>query len=323
MKTSPILTLVVTLAVATTFLCDRGPAELLAQPGATGGESKQSTKEKPEAPAKPKAATGTDAVAAITTLKTARESLEQYRSIKAQIIETVTIGSRRFKATGSYIQGTRESLKLRLEYHIKIGKLEGTLLEVCDGKVLWSRQKIGSDARITRRDVRQILQALKAAKPGPESALAAELGMGGIPALLASLEQTMDFNRQSTEIIDEKPFTVIHGSWKQEVLARFQAPNATASGALPDYIPERVRIYFDSQLFPRRILYLKRQSNNKYRPMVSLSLVKVVLNEPVNDKDFVFVPPDDVFQDDITKQFLQRITGAPAQPPASTPQQKP
>ena len=150
---------------------------------------------------------------ALNTLRTAREKLTApgVRSIKSRIIERVAIGDRRFRLEGTYVQGTDLRLKLELKVLPESSEeaLEGSFSEVCDGTILWARHQIGSQVRVTRRDVRQILNASKSG--GDANLLAVELGLGGLPALLASLERAMNFDSLTQEEVNGKKFTVIGG----------------------------------------------------------------------------------------------------------------
>ena len=215
---------------------------------------------------------------ALKTLQKARKSLIEQQSIQADILETVALGSRKFQAKGKYLQGT--DLKLRLEFQVKLGGTEGSLLEVCDGQVLWSRQTIGGQTQVTRRDVRQILEVAAENRTMPKIMLQAELGLGGLPAMLAALENTMVFTSMKQEEVDQQQFTVIEGKWKDEYRRQFQGGAAAEKDApLPEFIPDRIRIFLsEGTLFPRRILYLKhRVKQNTFRPMVSLDFTNVKL----------------------------------------------
>lgn len=249
-----------------------------------------------------------------STLKAAREKLLRFNSIKAKIIENVAISDRRFKAEGVYLQGS--NLRLRLELTVKAGSLTGTILEVCDGQVLYTQYSLGDTPRITRRDVKQILEATKTATKNPESQLVAELGLGGLPALLASVEQAMKFAKTREETIDGQTFTVLEGAWGKDFMDQWKAVNKKAE-RLPEHIPDSVRIYLDSKtLLPRRFVYLKQPTEKGTpRPMVTLDFVDLVLNAPLNDDEFYYVPPDGINPDDITHAYLERLRpkGQPAQ----------
>lgn len=268
-------------------------------------------------------ASSTPAVNPTETLRAARERLSstEIRSVKARLIERVSIGDRKFTVEGSYLQGP--DLRIRLEFHVAIGsgkaKLEGSLLEVCDGTVLWTRNAIGKQPRITRRNVRQILDAAKSSDM--QTILTAELGLGGLPAMLASIEKAMVFQEQREAEINGKKFTMIEGAWNESYRERFQ--RVSKGDRLPEHIPDGVRVYFEPEiLFPRRIEFLKQSEDGKLSQMVQLDLVDIVLNAQVDMSQFEFVKPDGEFPVDITDAYLKQLSAlnppprAPAEPPA-------
>ncbi len=253
--------------------------------------------------------------AGLAYLRKAHEALVQHTSIQANLVEQVAIGDRRFQIEGTYVGA---GLKLRLEFKVQIaGGASGALLEVCDGDVLWSRMDLPDSRRVTRRDVRQILKAVTTSKSVPDGVLLAELGLGGLPALLSSLERTMSFTLQREETIADRPLVVLRGVWRPEFSGRWPRDG---KGQLPTYIPDEIRVYFDRETqFPARLLYLKREADGKgLEPLVSLEFRDVVLDGPVKEQQFLFVPPDDVAPQDITRQYLDQIRQANA-PAATTP----
>ena len=302
----------------------RATAKSAASPGtkarkraasATGQPSSSTTSgSKPQA-----AAANKEDAAAQAVLKRARNKLIGYKSVRARIVENVVLGERRFKASGSYLQGT--DLRLKLEFHVRVGTsksaTEGSLLQVCDGDVLWTRFKVGDQVRITRRNVRKILKEAKAGNNLSRNLLVVELGLGGLPALLASIEKVNRFDKVETKQIDGKPFTVLSGRW----IAKYR--NQLAAGSkdgkrLPAHVPDSLRIYFDREDFPRRIVFRKTQTDSSVsRPMVTLDFDKIVLNGKIDDAEFEFVPPKDVVPIDVTGLYLKQL--APAKPPAGKP----
>lgn len=251
------------------------------------------------------AAAEPESAAAKAALDQARQRLLAYQSIKAKLEETVVTPNRRFKVVGSYLQGRGADLKLRMEFQARLGSTVGSVLEVCDGQVLWTRHQIDTDVRISRRDVRQILQA--AADNGlPENLITVELGFGGLPGLLASIEKSMQFDLYKEDADDGRKLIILEGGWRPEMLAVWQGNNSKA--ALPDYVPTRIRLYLDGEtLFPRRILYLRRNAEKILRPLVSLDFSDVETNVPIDGAIFKFVPPEGIFPEDLTPQFLEQI----------------
>lgn len=147
--------------------------------------------------------------------------------------------------------------------------------------------------------------------------LEAELGLGGLQALLASFEKKMVFGPVKQEKIGDTSFAVIQGAWNEEFLKAFQPPNQNSSAGqarLPNHVPDFVRIHFDrKKLFPRKIQYFKKHPTRKfYLPVVTLRFVNVVLNAPVEAGQFEYAGPEGVFVNDITKQYIAGIKAAVA-----------
>ena len=249
-------------------------------------------------------------VQATALLKKSREKLLSYTSIRAQITETVDIGPKPFVISGSYLQGN--DLKLRLEFqvqsHKKDGKPVGTLLEICDGQVLWTEHTIKGTSRVTRRDVQAILKQASLNPKSRPNMLVANLGLGGLPGLLAAIQKNMQFQSVAEKTVNGKTLTVLNGTWKKEFLAQWKGNDPKAAVQLPPYVPSAIRIYLDPQsLFPRRIVYLKN-NNNTLESIVTLNFTKVTLNAPIDKAEFSYEPPDGVFPADVTNQYLKQLT---------------
>jgi outer membrane lipoprotein-sorting protein len=239
-------------------------------------------------------------------LRACRERLTSVKSIKARVTQRVSIGGRRFRTEGSYAQGT--DLRLRLEFKVQQGSgkdaIAGSFLEVCDGTVLWTRRQIGDQQKITRRDVRQILNAARTS--GEPQLLTVELGLGGLPGLLAALERSMTFTPPTEQKINGKTFSVVAGKWNDSVLQRFKAH--AVQKRLPNHIPDAARVYFEPELlFPRRIAFLKAASDGELEPMVEMDFLDITINAEIAEREFDFVPPDGVRTVDVTNEYLEQL----------------
>lgn len=265
------------------------------------GDAKPATEKKEPKPADP-----ATIKAATDFIKKLHESLYTRNSIKADVEQTASIGTQQFQIDGHYLSSGQ---KLRLEYAIRPDQgVAGSLLEICDGKDLWSLTTVGKTQRVTHRDVQQIKAAVTANRNVPDVVLTAELGLGGLTALLASLERTMIFDAMKEESGEDGARTIIQGRWKPEIVQRWPRGK---DDMLPAYIPDLVRIWVDSKaMFPTRIVYIKRvieKEKKVYRPLVSLKFKNVEFDAPVNDDQFTFEPPEGVVPEDITRQFLDRM----------------
>jgi outer membrane lipoprotein-sorting protein len=263
-------------------------------------------------------------------LDRARRKLLKLSSVAATIVETVTVADRSFKAEGRYLQtGLKPSdWRLRLELVVKIGETEGSLLEVCDGGVLWTRTEIEfskkkdrkdrKETTVTRRDVGQIMSAArKSTDEKMQSELIASLGLGGLPALIAAVEKDMKFAPVvKEETLRDRPVYAIQGTWTNEYTAKLRESGRGAQSLLLALLPDSLRLSIDRETgVPLRILYLKKVPGREVsRPMLTLDLLNVELDQPINSSEFNYEPPADVTPIEQTKIFVDMLTATGAQP---------
>jgi outer membrane lipoprotein-sorting protein len=274
--------------------------------------------------------------AAQELLSQMRARLDGLESLRCTLHETAVLSGMKFVAQGQYFQasGNRvrlefqiapvssvrasdaDSLKLKDEAPAAIPEKEaaGSLLQVSNGSVLYSWWKNGKDSRVTRRNVAAILKAADESKLYDPARALQDLGLGGLNALFARLETSMEFSKVRRERQGEASYLILTGRWNQKFRKEvFQIADDVE--VLPqEFLPEYVRIYIDeATTLPRRIQYLKRSQNpgqKLIRPIITLDLREIVLNEAVDDSRFVFTPPENVREDDITEQTVQSILQA-------------
>jgi hypothetical protein len=281
---------------------------------------------KPSAPEEDQDEAPAESAEAVALLEQARQRIRSFQSVKADLTETVLIGPRRFRAEGSYLQ--RGEAEVLFEFTLTVkganGKpLNGSLLEVCNGQILWMSYQVGSDVQVTRRDIAQIMEAAKQSPSIEGELLSSQLGLGGIAGLLASLQRSMTFESLTEEIVDGNPYRMIAGGWSQKYLRKLKSLGSGEDFVLPDYIPDRVRIFFDVNTdFPRRILYLK-SIEGKSQPMLALDFFNVQTNVPISNDAFLFAPPPDVLPQDITQEVISRIKSAGGNRPPAQREQPP
>lgn len=249
--------------------------------------------------------------APVDYLKSALKQLEQRRSIRAGVAERVHLTEPPYKMTGTYLAA---GLKLRLNYQAKLPNgATGQMTEVSDGERLWSFTELPGAKRVTRRDLRQILAAAESALPSPERAAGIDLALGGLPALLTSIQRSMDFDALKEEMVEQRKMVILQGKWNEEWMGRL----AGKSGEIPGHIPDALRVYFAADTaFPERFLYLKLQPNKKYKPLLDLQFQNVVLDAPTDEREFDFTPPEDVEPEDVTRQFLDQLFPREGKPAA-------
>lgn len=195
--------------------------------------------------------------------------LETRSSVTARIRQQATIGGMPFHATGTYRQqggGTRRNVRWLLKS--QRNGVPVTLLQVSDGRHLWSDRNMASGQEIDRIDL--WLLRRKVSAPLPETAPAAGQAVsspiapqtggsfGGLPMLLESLRDNFEFT--APRHFYYKPLDVevvgLIGRWRPETLAAILAPPAAEKGEAGTEPPGLTAAALRQQL----IDYLKKRS---------------------------------------------------------------
>ena len=241
-------------------------------------------------------------------LSDARDRLMTYPSLTAEVVQQAELPSGRCQSSGRYVAGAFP--KLRVEMDAELGPLAMHTIDVCDGQVLWSVRELRSvsdpteaaDIRVSRRDIERIRQELAAGEQTPRQTLAAELGVGGLPALLAGLQDAFEFTEQS----GDAGTRLLVGRWKADSLAELKLAKAG------DRIPKEVRLTLDAAtLVPTRVLYVGDRDGEPYAIMnVEFRNFSA---EPIEDEAiFRYTPPREVEIDNRTDTTLRAIRGEPS-----------
>ena len=314
--------------------------------GWTGLRSIQAQQDSPAAAEKPAPEKGSGEVAkeaapsepspediaqADALLQEARHSLLNRQSFQADMQQQIILGDRRLKAEGTYISGPFP--KLRLEYKIRVGSMQGSLTEICDGTILHTQKAIGKagakdpELLFTRRDVQKILAASENSANLPVASLGAEMGIGGLPAILASIDRCMIGKRVTDEEFEGQMCRVYHGAWDPVVRQRYQAGIGAESdrvmASLVPFFPDTVRVFFAADtLLPVKIAYFKNDQDEAgkitgERALMLLEFRNLKLDQPVPSTTFQFVLPSGREEVDTTKDFLQLVHAANAAMPVA------
>jgi hypothetical protein len=86
-------------------------------------------------------------------------------------------------------------------------------------------------------------------------------------------------------------------------------------------LPDSVRLSIDRETgVPLRIVYLKKMPGRDVsRSMLTLDLLDVELDQPINSSEFNYEPPGDVSPIEQTKLFVDMLTATEAQAQAAPP----
>ncbi len=275
-------------------------------------------------------------------LNQVHSKLQSLDSLKCDLHQTVMMSGMKLHAAGTYAEASGN--RVHVEFRIFPGQpavkedvkklaidaeptalapesARGELTQVSDGTVLFTLWKNGTNVRATRRNLRDIMDAASKVAGYEADHVALDLGVGGLRGLISRIESLMEFAPVQTKKVGNSDFYVVRGRWNAAARKDlFQLPEDVVVDPRP-HVPEYVVFYIDVQtLLPRRIEYRKRAADpaQKFdRPMVTLDLRNVVLNETLPDDMFVFATPEGVKEEDITEQTIQSIQQS-TQAPAAT-----
>jgi hypothetical protein len=271
-------------------------------------------------------------------LKQARTQLERRTSVTARLRHQVALDGRQLFGVGSYSQqGTGEELRMRLE--LQFAADETSLLQISNGRTLWTDQRLPAGRSITKLDLRKVRYELTRAQedldelePGRATWTMAppeiSIRSGGLPTLLTSLSNRFRFSEpQSMRWTpapklegqpDSFPVFAVVGRWKPEILAQFLSEG---THAMPERLPQEVLILFgQTDLFPYRIEYRRSgdpaiatnadgqrtvlQPSNQ--PLVLLELFAVSLDGQIAVNQFEYSPGDAEWTE-CTDDYLEGI----------------
>lgn len=273
----------------------------------------------------PAAATATpeEIAAAEELLQKARAAILNDRtSMQADLTQTLFASEdRKHIAQGTYVAG--KFPRLKLTYTIRVGQMQGILEEVCDGQILHSRKRIAKvgaeknskevEQEFTRRDVQRILAATENATNLPLAVQVAELGIGGLPAILASIDRSMIGRKVTQEEFDGQMCQVFHGGWDPAVLEKYKKADKQFGTQMEMVLPDQVRVYFASEaLVPVKFVYIAPQRDEKgtvvgERTVMTFELKNVVLDKELPGDLFEYVLPNGAEEKDLTQDFIKMM----------------
>ena len=214
--------------------------------------------------------------------------LEQRGSISARLREQAYVADLPFSGAGTYLQqgrGTKRHVRWLLQSQHE--GVQATLLQISDGRFLWTDRHLASGRTIDRVDLWQLRRQAKlnakepgltAGAQGKSAPFSPLLGrsFGGLPMLLESLVEHFEFTAPRPFRYRNQQVFGLVGRWRQESLSGIIAHPAPASEgqalaaadlrkalqeylaeqALPDRIPHHVLVILgQNDLFPYLIDY--------------------------------------------------------------------
>lgn len=275
------------------------------------------------------------------------QNLDDVETLSCDISQSVLLSGQMFQAVGRYAQASGN--RMRLEYQIfpgraanlkddeqlvlgqpapDVSKLRptGVLERVSDGSVLWTKWKNGPRQELTRRNISEIVEALKDVPNETSVKSLQSLGVGGLQTLMSQIQVGMDFGEVRELPADGGSRLVLVGRWSEKTRKDVFKLSDDPGAVLPDYVPDYVRLYVDSAtMLPLRIQYLKKHKDpaqSKVRPIVTLDFRNFDLNFELSDAvavkwfEFDREENDEIKEEDLTASVIESIKKMVTETPA-------
>jgi hypothetical protein len=166
--------------------------------------------------------------------------------IAAKIEQDVDMLNQKFKLEGAFYKDTGHRIRLELNLVGMVGDSNSTMLQVCDGKVLWDFQRVLKMESYRKREITPILKKLEdpVLDENFRILVISNLGFGGPEAMLSGLRKAVLFDQISEEKLDGVDVWVIGGKWRdRSTLIDLNGRPLSPTAPLPPYIPSNVRVF--------------------------------------------------------------------------------
>ena len=202
-----------------------------AAPGATPGKPAEPAQEPP-----------TDAERIIDV---AIKKIAGLKSVSADLTQNVVMLKQQLTIKGRFLKapGSRTYLKLTVS---GMPDTEGTLLQVCDGDVLWDYQQVLEARQYRKYSIKPIFERLNAPEidASMRDLVLNQIGFAGPDALLVGLRKAVKFDQKEEDTLDGKAVWVLRGTWRNRngLVGPDQRP-LPATGPLPAFVPSLATLY--------------------------------------------------------------------------------
>lgn len=179
----------------------------------------------------------------------AAKKVAAIESVSADLVQDVKMLGQSFQIQGRYLKAPPSRVYLKLTVTGLPGST-GTMLQVCDGEVLWDYQQILESQVYRRLNVKPVFERLQAPEIDDKlrDDILTSLGFSGPETLLVGLRKSVKFDQKEEGELDGRPVYILRGSWKNRegIVGPDQRP-IPATGMLPPYIPSLAILYIGKE----------------------------------------------------------------------------
>lgn len=253
-------------------------------------------------------------------LAAAIEALAANQSVQALIRHETTLLGKHVVGRGVYIEEQASPWpRVRLELGTQMGEKAGSLVQVCDGRFLWTFDSLAEHPRVEKVDLVRVAEALGQGADAERRGGASFPIFYGLPKLLGTSLSRFAFVRvdpgrwgpartpvwrMEGQLLAKRPTLDPQSAWDG------RGPNIASGPArgLPPLVPDRVVVVLDQQnLFPLRVEYgWTRPGPLGPQAAVAMDLFDVKLDVPIDPTRFSY-SPGNLEVVDQTRQAIERL----------------
>lgn len=269
-------------------------------------------------------------------LQQAIARLNQQESVSAQVRHRTELFGQLLVGSGNYYQLKSDKGPLvRFSLSVRSNDQTLSLLHVCDGRFLWSRDSLDSEVQLSRIDLRRLQELAGSVAPVPTAASSLLPG-GGLPQLLTALQMDFDFGEPREMDYQDVPMWALTGRWNRARLTSrlpdktdlFDAAGHLRLEQLPEQLPDRILLLLGrDDLFPYHIDFRRTRpeavadDESSYwrsptRSLVTMDLFEVQLGAALDPLLFVYRPGDAEVHDR-TDEYISKLQLPADSPPAA------
>lgn len=272
----------------------------------------------PAAPAAPTAAPAPTQDGNVLIAQAAHE-MRNVSSLEAKVRVQSFLYGQELSGAGVYYQLVKPPETLfKLELKLQVANQVSSLLNVSDGRFIWTRRDLPNSKTLSRIDQRRINESLaRASKQAPISTSEPMFMLAGLGRMLESLCGHFTFDAPTQESISGVRVWVLSGQWRPEVLASLWPEQAKAAGDgsapladAPPQMPTHVRLVLAAdpaqKLVPYRIEYQRVDTAGRRVPLLVLDYYDIRQGTALDPRLFVYKPGDQEVKDD-TEQWMRNF----------------
>lgn len=262
------------------------------------------------------------------------KKLASVKSVSADLVQSVDMLKQKFDVKGRYLRAPSSRIYLKLSIS-GLPDSSGTMLQVCDGDILWEYQQVLDNQVYRKLSVKPIFERLNAPEIDAKTRdqVMTQMGFAGPEALLVGLRRTIKFDQKEQGELDKKPVWILRGSWRNRngLVGPDQRPLPPA-GPLPAYVPSIATLYLDKETgWPLKIALIgkvptvlldTRRIGPDGRPIGRLgsiekvepssitytySNVQINPTPPIRPEEFAFQAPPNAQVDDSTEAIIKML----------------